>query len=56
MTDPKPKDRCPVCGHQFTEIPTEPDKVVVCPKHGLGIDFFTRDELITEDEDCAYCL
>lgn len=45
------RDRCPVCGYQFEEAQEQN----TCPKHS-PTELFSRDELIGEDDDYAYCL
>jgi hypothetical protein len=50
--EPLPRDCCPICGHQFQEV----QDVNVCPTEHYGEQEFTRDELISEDDDYAWCL
>lgn len=45
---------CPICGHEF-----DSDDVFIglvwCPTQHYGEEFFTLDELITSDDDYAWC-
>jgi hypothetical protein len=50
MVDTKEKDRCPVCGYQFDEV----RDLNTCPQHS-PTQSFDRDQLITDDDDYAYC-
>lgn len=47
------KNCCPICGYQFDEV----EDINICPTghEGWG-NKFTKDELITEDDDYAWCI
>lgn len=47
----KIKDRCPICGYQFDEVLD----INICPTLHYGENNFTPDELITDDDDYAWC-
>jgi rubredoxin len=47
-----PRNRCPICGHEFDEVKA----VNVCPTIHYGEQEFTPDDLITDDDDYAWCI
>lgn len=46
------KNVCPICGHEFYEV----KELNVCKHHGPWTEAFTREELITDEDDYAWCL
>lgn len=48
--DPK-RCCCPICGHEFDEV----KEINICPTQHYGRQEFIPDELITDDDDYAWC-
>lgn len=45
------KRHCPICNYEFEELA----EVNICPNTHYGENSFTHEQLITEDEDYAWC-
>ena len=47
-----PKCRCPICGHTFYEVKEKN----ICPTKHYGDQEFTPDQLVTDNDDYAWCI